>query len=497
MIAGEGEITDEDMSEYTAPPSLDHIGQIVRRLLDAVSVSASREKFETGPNGKLATELLTCFEVDGVIEAFINELTLAPVKEVSEDMPGTPTPPTFRFGSSATFNYCNQEAQMGSREEKDRVVKVGQILVSALLGDSLAMALFEKIIISTRPDNIIRPRLEKISAMQLVEVNVNVVTLNEPESVLSNAVEIMSRIVEASTAMDKLDILYNGFVDPANITATEQMELLFKVLQSGCREREENRGRSGASARHREVVSVTPSQFQACLSMVHVLAIKSSGRCPLLPTLVDMIDKPNLRIIKEKSLSLVGDYCDVLWGPDSLLFGEGDGSPLESLVTTTNRVTVLELMVESMFYFIVSAKKFPEKDEARDSFMDSIPWRRLFDLLWSKYRNASIYQSLLYKMVYMVLGSQHEDTIRILCSSGEAEKKTALIDSIVLKSTERQGYYRLLILAVEKFSSMFAESILAKHVAENTGWKQAWLDCIGTEEKVARKEDEVLVHVLQ
>ncbi|KAI9352734.1 hypothetical protein BDR26DRAFT_202818 [Obelidium mucronatum] len=276
------------------------------------------------------------------------------------------------------------------------------------------MGIFEKIISSTKAVNIIQPRFEKISAMQWIEATLDIAVQKGNDPILSNAVEILSRTVEA-TALGgaHLDFLFGKFADSLNMIAKERLETIFVLLKSSCLNSE-----SIDSPDH----TLTSQQFQVCLNIIHVLAIKSSGRCVVLPTLVDLLDRSNLKAVKERALNLVGDFADILWGPKSLLFGNDEETPkvvtdgincnqssrpgkssLEACVTTTNRVMVLELMVESMFYFIVSAKNCPDKNEVRDSFLESIPWQRLFELLWMKYKNASIYQSLLYKLIYMWL----------------------------------------------------------------------------------------------
>ncbi|KAJ3067557.1 hypothetical protein HDU98_009224 [Podochytrium sp. JEL0797] len=356
---------------------------------------------------------------------------------------------------------------------------------AALKGDdsaALAMAVLEKIILPNRQISVMLPRMNRVSRMGLVERTCEVVWALEdvPETVLFNAVEIVSRWIENCAVVESADLLFSSFVDPDNKSGVSyQIESILNKLES-------SRYRGAVNAIVGEERPATEAlscaQFQAGLNLIHMMAVKTSGRCPTLPTLVETIDKPNLKHMKQETLHLIAEHTDILWGPDSLLFGEADqeGSPLAPCVTTCNRIYVLELFVECMFYFIVRAKSDPNTQDERDA-------------------SASIYQNLLYKMVYMALGGQHKESIETLCAS-----KPSLLDEIASHSRrlETQGYFKLLLLAVEKFRMMFPEGELAKCVAASScGWEEVCADCIGDdgaeEVTLTRKEDEVLAHVVK
>ncbi|KAJ3121693.1 hypothetical protein HK100_012275 [Physocladia obscura] len=134
------------------PVSDSVIAPIVRRLVDACTRLASLTDFDTSPSGRLGAEILACFDVPGVVEAFVAELALPTTTATTTTTTTTNTAtintstntitntaqhhiiqPVFRLTSAACSIPPNLSDAVRrsslSPNESDRVLKTGQILV--------------------------------------------------------------------------------------------------------------------------------------------------------------------------------------------------------------------------------------------------------------------------------------------------------------------------------------------------------------------------------
>ncbi|KAJ3408167.1 hypothetical protein HDU80_006681 [Chytriomyces hyalinus] len=279
-------------------------------------------------------------------------------------------------------------------------------------------------------------------------------------TVLADVSEFVRHIVDFCVAMDHAENLLQNFTRPEtlepNIAAIESVFLGFMESSAACMCESQVNGSS-------EDNLLSFARLTACLSVIHSLGIRSSGRCNVLPTRVDAMEKKILKDVKRITLHLVARFHSPLWGTSSLLF-----SANERVGTTSMRVQVLELMVETAselhtqstqhkhgnFPSITTLNPLHEQlplittpREKANSFFLSIPWNTLVGWMFSRYRHASIVQALIYKLIVMVFEGSYEDVIRVLLhGEGDCE----LLERILEAGAAVQGYARLVSLTIHR-----------------------------------------------
>ncbi|KAJ3249407.1 hypothetical protein HDU78_003193 [Chytriomyces hyalinus] len=312
----------------------------------------------------------------------------------------------------------------------------------------------------SKASNTIQHRYFSIAESTMIESTLRVLRFLDSPTVLADVSEFVRHIVDFCVAMDHAENLLQNFSRPetleTNIAAIESVFLGFMESSAACMCEIQVNGPS-------EDNLLSFARLTACLSVIHSLGIRSSGRCNVLPTRVDAMEKKILKDMKRITLHLVARFHSPLWGTSSLLF-----SANERVGTTSMRVQVLELMVETAselhtqstqhkhgnFPSITTLNPLHEQlplmttpREKANSFFLSIPWKTLVGWMFSRYRHASIVQALIYKLIVMVFEGSYEDVIRVLLhGEGDCE----LLDRILEPGAAVQGYARLVYLTIHR-----------------------------------------------
>ncbi|KAI8612404.1 hypothetical protein BC830DRAFT_1136927 [Chytriomyces sp. MP71] len=536
---------------WTETPQNDRIGSIVLRMLDAVKLASTEPpSFGAGSSGRLAKDLLNSFEVDGVLESLIAHITLpvdstrifinmheecepsvlmAPktfsaALSLETNLPHVPRPSDERERSiKAAQIFCCTFPSQGrllriymprivsalmrvfepdSQGSEDDVFQVLMFFLTRTNNDELMQAILQQhcplssvpylqfiwrsvlqrnITASSLLDRIISTKpsattstldsscwLKYISAMKMIEFTLKVITTSDSVKFVSSSTDLFLQLVELSTTVDGCDSVFKNFTDVKSMTeAGNILECLFHTILKPKDE------------------AVQGFRLQACFTIIHSLGVKTSGRCAVVPSTVSLIDKPNLKVLKQIALSFVEEYAEFLWGSQSYFFGVDNGW----LCTSSNWIMALELMVEVTFRSAILAKQDPKLSSKFDSVLGTVPWTTLSNLFLDRYKNASIFQSLFYKLVLVVLACNHVPTICHLFGS-EQSGGCALLDAVLI--SDMKGYIELLRAAILRFAT--TDSLLAQIIDSNPNYNQFY--DIGPS-GLTRKVDDDMVVLLQ
>ncbi|KAJ3410006.1 hypothetical protein HDV05_004132 [Chytridiales sp. JEL 0842] len=424
-------------------PPLEVSKQLIRRFLDLHQPPTSEN---------LSPEIIDTFKVPGFVEAFVDEITRPESPSPSLDSDSAKTD-SFDFIANLTSVHCNSRPPpvRGSRAST-----ATQIICERSALDNNVANLLEEIIFfrTTNASSLGDQHFELVSESGIMELTLSLLSVTAYPELAIAASELFERIVERAQSLEDGYTIFKSLD-----TTSSSLYDIFNIISS----------------------DPVPEQLQGCLRVLHAAAIKSSGRCPQLPSQLHIAGHVPLSRLKHISFELVAENMSLFCGPKSPLFtgDEEETARLYGHSLTSFRTMALEILLEAVYG--LSAINYDIYDEHSheihkklDKILSKTPWSTLASWFFQRYQNATIVQGLIYKLLYFAIRKQNPVAIDILFDdqdNGNGDLVSSLLES--LQTSKHLGYSALLSKSIQESAAAqtSGKNSLADKLCNNDNWK--------------------------
>ncbi|KAJ3333092.1 hypothetical protein HDU76_011460 [Blyttiomyces sp. JEL0837] len=358
-----------------------------------------------------SSELEECLSVAGIIEALVNMAAQGDSVEVKSDYAIGKISPDERTARAALIlASCKNETAVaeslirlfdqGLSKPASIVFKtvmprndvVCQLLLSSICKQEVSNVseLWSNAIsIPIVRDQLVRMIFEsdtklkvKLDVSKLFDFTLS--CLITEENALESASELLSRLVERAYEQNTAVFFRTIISDP------DLLSPIFFALEN----------------------PVSDEQYLNAITNLHVFAIKTSGRCPLVPTARPYRDH-HLLDVKRHVLTQIRIRMESICSLNSRTFKKrhrGGVPPSNNL-----RLMVLEMVVEAISDVCNSSESEVSSYQAElEHALSVLPWNVFIDWYFFRYRQATIFKNLLYSLFTLPISCKSRTVLHML-----------------------------------------------------------------------------------